>query len=110
MVGHHQERVQGHVQLQCMVQSQVLGDTQRTFKWVFKIKRDATFCIQLVACQYSRIPRADFNKNYVPVMNNVTWWILLVAIIVWGLDAIIVDVETAFLHGDPEEEIYINLI
>jgi len=45
----------------------------------------------------------------VPVMNDVTWHILLVTMIVWNLDAIIVDVETAFLHGDLEEEIYMNL-
>jgi len=45
----------------------------------------------------------------VPVMNDVTWRILLVTMIVWNLDAIIVDVETAFLHGDLEEEIYMNL-
>ncbi len=44
------------------------------------------------------------------MMNNVTWHILLVAMIVWKLGAIIVNVETAFLHRDLEEEIYMNLL
>jgi len=34
---------------------------------------------------------------------------LLVAMIVWNLDSIIVDVEMAFLHRDLEEEVYMNL-
>jgi len=67
------------------------------------------FCAKFVACGYSPIPRVNFTKNYVLVMNDVIWCILLVAMIVWGLDTIIVDVETAFLHGDLEEEIYMNL-
>jgi len=46
----------------------------------------------------------------VPVMNDVTWRILLVTMIVWNLDAIIVDVKTAFLHGNLEEELYTILL
>jgi len=76
---------------------------------VFKIKRDGVFQARLVACGYSQIPGVDFTENYAPVMNDVTWHILLVAMIVWGMDAIIVDVETAFLHGELDEEIYMNL-
>jgi len=62
-----------------------------------------------VACGYSQIPGVDFTENYAPVMNDVTWRILLVAMLVWKMDAIIIDVETAFLHGELDEEIYMDL-
>ena len=39
-------------------------------------------------------------------MNDVSWRILLVAKMLWGLNAKIVDVETAFLYGELEEEVY----
>jgi len=78
-------------------------------KWVFKIKRDGVFRARLVACGYSQIPGVDFTENFAPVVNDVTWRILIVAMLVWKLDAIIIDAETAFLHGDLEEEIYVDL-
>jgi len=61
-------------------------------KWVFKIKCNSVFQAHLVACGYSQIPGINFTENFAPVMNDVTWHILLVAMIVWGMDAIIVDV------------------
>jgi len=77
-------------------------------KWVFKIKHDHVFWAHLVTCSYSQIPGVNFTKHYATVMNDVTWCILLVAMIVWGMDAIIVDVEMAFLHGKLEEETYMH--
>jgi hypothetical protein len=61
-----------------------------------------------VACGYSQIPGVDFTENYAPVISDVTYRIMLIAEIVWKLSSKIVDVETAFLHGDLEEEIYMD--
>jgi Reverse transcriptase (RNA-dependent DNA polymerase) len=62
----------------------------------------------LAACGYSQIPRIDFNKSFAPVINDVSFHIILIAKIMWGLQASIIDVETAFLHGKLSEEIYMN--
>ncbi len=77
-------------------------------KWIFKVKRNGTFRARLVACGYSQIPGVDFTEHFAPVVNDVTYRIMLVASILWQLTNVIVDVETAFLHGDLEEEIYMD--
>lgn len=76
-------------------------------KWVFDIKRSGIFKVRLVACGYTQVPGVDFTDSYAPVINDVSWRILIVAILVWSLDAKIIDVETAFLLGDLDEEIYV---
>jgi len=62
-----------------------------------------------VACGYSQVPGVDYTENYAPVINDVAWCILLIAMLVWNLDAIIIDVESAFLYGNLDEEIYMEL-
>jgi hypothetical protein len=42
-------------------------------------------------------------------VNDVSFRIILSAKLLWDLQASIVDVETAFLHGALQEEIYINV-
>ena len=61
-----------------------------------------------MACGYSQIPGVDFSESYSPVANDITIRLLLVAMILFGLSAKIVDVETAFLYGDLEEEVYME--
>ena len=77
-------------------------------KWVFKVKRNGVFRARLVACGYSQIPGVDFSESYSPVANDITIRLLLVAMILFGLSAKIVDVETAFLYGELEEEVYME--
>ena len=77
-------------------------------KWVFTIKRDGRFRARLVACGYSQIPGVDYTENYSPVIHDVTYRILIILQIVFGLESMIMDVETAFLHGDLSEEIYMD--
>ena len=75
----------------------------------FKIKRNGVFRARLVACGYSQIPGIDFNESFAPVINGVSFRIMLIAKLIWNLKACIVDVETAFLHGELQEEIYMNI-
>jgi hypothetical protein len=58
-----------------------------------------------VACGYSQIPGIDFNESYAPVINDVSFCIILIAKIMLGLQASIIDVETASLHDKLSKEI-----
>ena len=77
-------------------------------KWVFKIKRDGTYRARLVALGYSQIPGADYTDNFAPVAPDVSFRIALARMMVDNLDSLVMDVETAFLYGDIEEEIFMK--
>ena len=77
-------------------------------KWVFKVKRNGIFRARLVVCGYSQIPGVDFTENYSPVVHDITYRVLLLAMIIYQLKAKIVDVETAFLYGELDEVIYMD--
>ena len=77
-------------------------------KWIFEIKRNGTFRARLVACGYSQVPGIDYTDSYSPVADDITFRIVLIAQILWKLTATLIDIETAFLHGELEEEIYMD--
>ncbi len=58
------------------------------------------FCARLVACGYSQITGDDFTENYSPVVHDTTFCLLIIAKMIFGLSAKIIDVETTFLYGD----------
>ena len=59
-----------------------------------------------MACGYSQIPGVDFTDSFAPVINDVSWRILLIIKMLMKHDAKIVDVETAFLFGYLDEGLH----
>ena len=72
-------------------------------KWVFEIKRNGKFRARLVACGYSQISGVDYHQVFSPVVNDVTFRIMLIAKMIMKLDSYQFDVETAFLLGELDE-------
>ena len=67
------------------------------------------FRARLVACGYSQVPGIDYNESFAPAVNDVSSRIMIIVKLIWKLQASTTDVETAFLHGNLQEEIYISL-
>ena len=78
-------------------------------KWVFKEKCDGRFRARLVCLGYIQIPGVDFSDNYAPVGNDIIFRVIMLLRLMYSLHAVLLDVETAFLYGKLEEEIYMEI-
>jgi hypothetical protein len=72
-------------------------------------KRNGDFCARLVACGYSQVPGVDFTESFAPVLNDVSFRLMLISKLVWDMKSTVVDIETAFLHGHLDKEIYMDV-
>jgi hypothetical protein len=83
-------------------------------KWIFKRKEgsapsEATrFKARLVVKGFSQIPGIDYNDVFSPVVKHSSIRALLGIVVMHDLELEQLDVKTAFLHGDLEEEIYMD--
>jgi hypothetical protein len=73
------------------------------------VKRNGIFQARLVACGYSQVPEIHFIESFAPVLNDVSFRIMLIVKLVWNMTCSVVDIETAFLHGDLDEENYMEV-
>ena len=78
-------------------------------KWVFKIKNDGRHRARLCAMGYTQVAGLDFTDNFAPVINDVAFRIAIVLMLVNNWEADIVDIETAFLYGNLEKEIFMKI-
>ena len=51
----------------------------------------------------------DLTDNFSPVVNDVTFRVVLTQMIIKNWEAKIVDIDNAFLNGDLEHEIYMTI-
>ena len=61
-----------------------------------------------MALGYSQIPGVDYTDNFAPVAHDVSFRIALARMMVEELDSLVMGLETAFLYGDIEEEIFMK--
>jgi hypothetical protein len=82
-------------------------------KWVFKKKLNVEgkvekYKARLVAKGYSQVEGIDFGDIFSPVAKLTSIRFILSVATAFDLEIDQMDVKTTFLHGDLEEEIYMN--
>ncbi|GJR12854.1 retrovirus-related pol polyprotein from transposon TNT 1-94 [Tanacetum coccineum] len=80
-------------------------------KWVYKIKRNGDdqverYRARLVVKGYAQKEGIDFNEIFSPVVRITTIRVVLAMCATYDLHLEQLDVKTAFLHGNLDEEIY----
>ena len=73
------------------------------------MKRNGVYCARLVAKGFSQIPGMEFTDNYSPMVNDVTFQVVVARMHIENLKGKVVDIDNAFLNGDLEHEIYMKV-
>ncbi|KAJ9689270.1 hypothetical protein PVL29_014779 [Vitis rotundifolia] len=82
-------------------------------KWVFKTKRDSSGRIErykarLVVKGYSQREGIDFKETFSPVSTKDSFRVIMAIVAHFDLELHQMDVKTAFLNGDLDEDVYME--
>jgi hypothetical protein len=77
-------------------------------KWVFKLKADGRYRARLVAKGFTQIPGLDFDETFSPVACFESLQLLLALAVLEDWHIHQMDVKSAFLNGELDEEIYME--
>lgn len=85
------------------------GKTVIGTKWVYKVKPDNTFKARLVAQGWNQVPGRDCGSTFAPVcrLQSIRMVLALAAEKDW--EVIQLDVKTAFLYADIEEDVFVEM-
>lgn len=85
------------------------GKTIRGSKWVYKVKSDGTHKARLVAQGWNQVPGRDCGGTYSPVcrLQSIRTVLALAAEKDWVIYQL--DVQTAFLDVDVDEEVHVKM-
>ena len=82
-------------------------------KWVYKLKTgvddtEKRYRARLVAKGYAQKEGIEFHEIFSPVVKHVSIRVVLALVASLDLELEQLDVKTTFLHGDLDEEIYMD--
>jgi hypothetical protein len=78
-------------------------------RWEFSRKDDGSYRARCVAKVFSQIPGKDFQENHAPVVSDTTLHLLMLLKTMLKLEAGQFDIETTFLYGELEEDLWMAI-